>query len=98
MFSVFRLYAVIVVRVPPGFDTNTMDYDDVGPFIDENQPYVAAAWDNVDEIPDSFRVGDGRQTTVGGVIYTNRELSSNTQYAAFVRLEIVSDNPNVVII
>ena len=93
-FSIPRLYAVIVVRVAAGFDT--MDYDDVGPYINSDQPYVAAAWNNVQNIPNIFVVGDGSQTRVGDVTYINVPLRSNTQYAAQVRVEIVSDNPDMV--
>lgn len=84
------------MRVTAGFDANTMDYDDVGPYVNSDQPYVAAAWSNVQDVPNTFAVGDGSQTRVGDVTYTNVPLRSNTQYAALVRVEIVSDNPNMV--
>ena len=73
-----------------------MNYDDIGPYVNADQPYVAAAWNNVQNVPDTFLIGDGTQTTVDGVTYTNVALGSNTQYAALVRVEIVSDNPAMV--
>ena len=87
------------MRVTAGFDdTNTMKYNDVGPYVNFDQPYVAAAWSNVEDIPNTrpFVVGDGSQTTVDGVTYKNVPLRSNTQYAALLRVEIVSDNPDMV--
>jgi hypothetical protein len=85
------------VRVTAGFDT--ANYDNVvEPYINFDQPYVAAAWSDVQDIPNTrpFVVGDGSRTIVGDVTYTNVPLRSNTQYAALVRVEIVSDNPAMV--
>ena len=85
------------MRVTAGFDTDTMNYNDVGPYVNSDQPYVAAAWSDAKDIPSTpFVVGDGSQTTVDGVTYINVPLRSNTQYAALVRVEIVSDNPDMV--
>ena len=96
-FSIPRLYAVIIVRVTADFDANEKRiYDDVGPYVNSDLPYVAAAWSNVQDIPNIFTVGDDSVTRVDGVSYTNVPLRSNTQYAALVRVEIVSDNPNMV--
>ena len=98
-FSIPRLYAVIIVPVTAGFDgTDTMKYNDVGPYVDSDQPYVAAAWSDIKDIPNTrpFVVGDGSQTTVRDITYTNVPLRSNTPYAALVRVEIVSDNPDMV--
>lgn len=73
-----------------------MVFDNVGPYVNSEQPYVAAAWDDVQDVPDTFIIGDGSVTVAGGVTYTNVELSSNTEYAALVRVEVVSDNPAMV--
>ena len=94
----FRLYAVIVVLVTPEFDPNTMNYDNVGPYDTANpgRPYVAAAWDNAQKVPNTLLVGNGIMTRAGDVEYTNVPLRSNTMYAVLVRVEIVSDNPAIV--
>ena len=84
------------MRANPGYET--MNYDDTGPYNAMNpaQPYVAAAWDNAQDIPSTLVVGDGVRREAGGEIYTNVALESNTQYAVLVRVEIVSDNPAMV--
>ena len=93
-----RLYAVIVVRVTSTFVDNQMDYDDVGPYDKTmpNAPYIAAAWDNAQAVPDTITIGAGTMTTAGGMTFNNVGLASNTEYAALVRVEIVSDDPTMV--
>ena len=95
---VFRLYAVIVVLVTLEFDRNTMIYDNVGPYDTANpdRPYVAAAWDNAQQVRDTLVVGNGMMTRAGDMEYTNVPLRSDTPYAVLVRVEIVSDNPAIV--
>lgn len=92
-----RLYAVIVIRVTADLDTNTMNYDNVHEFMGNNdEPYVAAAWDNAQNVPDTFEIGTGTTTVADGVTYRNVPLQSNSRYAAVVRVEIVSDDPTMV--
>lgn len=91
-FTYFRLYAVVVV---PN-DQTEENYDDVGPYVSPNQPYVAAAWDDVQRIPESILVGDGSDFIAGGVTYRNVPLNSNTRYTVLARIEIVSDDPTMV--
>jgi len=99
------LVAVVVVRgVNPDqgqFDQN--DYLDAQRYDPNNQQqmyYVTAAWDAVaiqrGEVPTVFAVGNNQMsTTAGGVTYTNGLLSSNTDYAVFVRYDIASDTGGV---
>lgn len=54
--------------------------------------YIAAAWDNPNDVPSSLTAGDGRTTIVNGVTYVNVALNSGTSYALLVRVDIVSDN------
>ena len=75
-----------------------MDLNDVGPYnrTRPSDPYVAAAWDDVNGVPEQIIIGDGTTTEAGGDTYTNARLASNTAYEALVRVEIVSDDPAVV--
>ena len=86
------------MRVTQDFDETNMNFDDVGPYdrSNPNEPYVAAAWNNSQVVPDMFEIGTGSETTVDGVTYRNVPLQSNTAYAALVRVEIVSDDTSMV--
>ena len=98
-----RLYAVIVVdtrQVQRDFlesPPNSSQFDDAGPF-DENLHqtyYITAAWDNSSSVPSSFLIGDESTTEVNGTTYVNGRLRQGRQYAVFYRIEIVSDNAEV---
>ena len=85
-------YAVVVVRSGSP-DTNQAVYNDAGPYSSGTSYYITAAWagQNISMVPSSLTVGDGLTTLANMVTYTNAELSSDTDYAIFVRIDVESD-------
>lgn len=73
------------------------DYPRIGRHSPGAPYYIAAAWENLDAVPESFTVGDGSVTMVDGTEYINAPLSPDTSYAFLVRVEIVSDTPQALV-
>ena len=88
----YSFYAVVVVcsRTP---DANQAVYIDAEPYVSGASYYIAAAWarENISRVPSSLTVGDGSTTLANMVVYRNAELSSDTDYSIFVRIDIESD-------
>ena len=79
-------------------DTNQAVYNDAGAYFSDSPYYITAAWarENISRIPSSLTVGDGSITLANMVVYTNAELSSNTGYGIFIRIDIESDAGSLV--
>ena len=98
-----RFYAIIVVdtrQVQRDFLESPPDasqFDDAPRFDEtERQPYyITAAWDDSTAVPSSFIIGNESTTVVDGTTYVNGRLRQGRQYAVFYRIEIVSDNAEV---
>ena len=74
-------------------------YSNAEPFdstIDPPQEYyITAAWTDPTGVPDVFTVGDGNVIVTGGTAYENVRLSSDTEYAYLIRIDIMSDTDEV---
>ena len=96
-WHVYSFVAVVVVRDPPETIVQS-NYLDAQPYVDDLSVnyYITAAWDEsvIQDVPDTFVVGDLSTTTADGVQYTNGPLDSNTRYGVFIRYEIDSDESN----
>jgi len=90
--SSYSFYAVVVVRSRTP-DANQAVYIDAQPYVNNAPYYIAAAWaqENISRVPLSFTVGNGSTTLANMVVYTNAELSSDTDYSIFVRIDVESD-------
>ena len=99
-----RFYAIIIIRITDSFDRNNPPDQDVyntaGPYDrmagTPQEAYITAAWSDPTAVPDIFTVGDESITTVGGVMYENVGLSSNTDYTYIIRLDVKSDISDIV--
>jgi len=61
--------------------------------------YTAAVWNNIEDVPLTFVVGEGETTRApDGTEYFNRRLSESTQYGVFYYVRLQSNSGNVVII
>ena len=72
---------------------NQAVYNDAGPYTRDVPYYIAAAWarENISRVPESYTVGDGSTTVANRMVYTNAELSPDTVYSVFVRIDIAPD-------
>ena len=75
------------------------EYEDAGPYNPTADPpqvaYITAAWNTSANVPDMFCIGDGSITLAYGEAYDNVGLSSNTEYAYLIKIEIESDTDEV---
>ena len=79
-------------------ETDHAVFDDAGPYDaqdDDQTYYITAAWGSASEVPSSLVVGDESTTVVNGETYLNARLRSNTEYAIFYRVEVMSDTNEV---
>jgi len=76
-----------------------MDNDDQlpPPYPGRDGIYTAAVWNNIEDVPLTFVVGDG-ETTVSpdGTEYFNSRLSEGTTYGVFYFTRLQSDTGRVV--
>jgi len=96
------IYGVIVVS---GDEINNTPRDIIAensdqlppPYPGRNGIYTAAVWNNIEDVPLTFIVGDGETTLApDGTEYVNRRLSENTPYAVFHYARLQSDTGAVV--
>ena len=67
------------------------------PYPGRDGVYTAAVWNNIEDVPLTFVVGEG-ESTVGPdrTEYVNRRLSESTSYGVFHYARLLSDTGNVV--
>jgi netrin-G3 ligand len=98
-------YAVIVIRITDMFNKDSPPdetvYYSAGPYNAMAEPpqeaYITAAWTDRTEVPGVFTIGDGSMTQANDEIYENVRLSSDTDYAYIIRIDIESDTSEPVI-
>lgn len=88
-----------------GFNIMTDNFDTTYPNIQSyaqrgsNRYYIAAGWNNVDDIPSAFTVGDERTTTAdrSGTTetYFNPTLQRETPHCVYVVVQSLSQASNV---
>ncbi len=105
----YRYFGIVVVETVPGDEFNSttdnfdLAYPDLKPYnrSDSNVYYIAAAWNNVTDIPTQFSIGDGSTTMAvhNGLTeqYYNPKLKSTTEYCYFVFSQYTSIAANVCI-
>lgn len=92
-----------MIRITNSFNRDSPpdpeDYANTGPYnstvVPSQEAYITAAWSNAADVPDTYIIGDGSITMAGGIIYDNVGLSSNTDYAYLIQIEIQSDTDEV---
>ena len=78
-----------------------LEYPDLMPYQEDQTTnyYLTAAWNSIEDIPDTFAVGDDTETTAtyegAEQVYLNKGLSRLTQYHLFVIVHVDSGVPNV---
>lgn len=99
----YRFYAIIIIRITDTFNQDNpperSSYEDAMPYSSTADPpqeyYVTAAWDDPNNVPSIFTVGDETTTTANGMNYENAALSSDSDYAYIIRFDIMSDTDEV---
>ena len=92
-----------MIRITDSFNRDNPpdpeNYANTGPYnstsVPSQEAYITAAWSNSEDVPDTFLIGDGSITMAGGITYDNVGLSSNTDYAYLIQIEIESDTDEV---
>ena len=89
----------------PDFVFNEIDfittYPNIQPYENrgDNRYYISYAWNNISEIPESFRVGDESRTIAirNGLeeVYLNARLKRNEPHCFYIILQHTSDETQV---
>ena len=67
------------------------------PYPGRDGVYTAAVWNNIEDVPLTFLVGDGETTvSLDGTEYFNRRLSESTEYGVFHYVRLESDTGRLV--
>ena len=101
--SLLRFYAIIVIRITDSFNRESppdpSNYTNAKPYDRTADPrqefYITAAWNGSQEVPETYTIGDRSVTVANGIMYENVGLSSDTNYAYLIHIEIKSDTDEV---
>ena len=98
-------YGVVLIEVLEGSTPLSgvadfgLEYPDLMPYQEDQTTnyYLTAAWNSIEDVPDTFVVGDDTETTATyeGMqqVYLNKGLSRHTQYHLFVIVHVDSGIP-----
>ena len=103
MVNFYRYYGVFVVEEPgdefqPEIEDLTELYPDLEPFSESSSVnyYTTAAWNDEDQIPESFVVGNGSTTTAlrrgESESYENVQLQRLTDYCIYAKVQILYES------